>query len=111
CPSTPPNVFVHAVYFYLRKDLMPAEQQRFEAGLASLRTIDAARHCWIGVPASTNRPVIERDYDHALVVVFPDEAAHDVYQDHPVHDRFRKECSIYWTKVRIFDSVTERQAH
>jgi hypothetical protein len=28
-----------------------------------------------------------------------------VYQEHPVHDRFRKDCSSFWTKVRIFDSV------
>jgi hypothetical protein len=100
-------VFVHAVYFYLRKDLSPADQQRFTAGLESLRSIEGATHCWIGVPASTNRPVIERDYDRALVLVFPDQTAHDVYQDHPVHDRFRKECASFWTKVRIFDSVSQ----
>jgi hypothetical protein len=102
-------VFVHAVYFYLRRDLTPGEEQRFAAGLESLRTIEGSSHCWIGVPASTDRPVIERDYDRALVLVFPDQSAHDVYQEHPVHDRFRKECSIYWTKVRIFDSVNETE--
>ena len=40
-----------------------------------------------------------------LVLVFADERAHDAYQVHPVHDRFRAECSPCWESVRIFDSV------
>ena len=58
-------------------------------------------------PAATDRPVIERGYSWALVLVFPSERAHDAYQVHPVHDRFREECGGYWSAVRIYDSVTE----
>ena len=103
-------MFIHAVYFWLRRDLKPAERERFAAGLRSLRAIEGVRHGYIGVPAPTDRPVIERGYSNSLVLVFPDEAAHDAYQVHPVHDRFRAECGAFWTTVRIFDSVTEDNA-
>ena len=99
-------MFVHAVYFWLREDLTSDEQQRLDAGLRSLRAIQGVETGYIGVPAATDRPVIERGYARALVLVFADQHAHDAYQVHPVHDRFREECGSYWTSVRIYDSVT-----
>ena len=49
-------MFIHAVYFWLRPDLKPAERERFAAGLRSLRGIEGVRHGYIGVPAPTDRP-------------------------------------------------------
>lgn len=100
-------MFVHAVYFWLRDGLSDAEQVRFVAGLRALRRIENVHQGYIGVPATTDRDVIERGYSHALVLVFIDQAAHDAYQVHPVHDRFRTACSALWTQVRIYDSITE----
>ena len=73
-------MFVHAVYFWLRKDLTPAQLEQYAAGLESLRRIDGVRAGYIGVPAPTDRPVVERGYSRALVLVFADQAAHDAYQ-------------------------------
>ena len=101
-------MFVHAVYFWLRNDLTPAQRRQFEDGVESLRHIDGVRNSYLGVPASTDRPVIERGYSRALILIFDDEAAHDRYQDDPVHDRFRKNCGSFWTSVRIFDSIDTR---
>lgn len=98
-------MFVHAVYFSLRDDLSATQKRQFDDGLESLCHIDGVRHAYIGVPAATNRPVIDRGYSRALTLIFDDEAGHDAYQDDPVHDRFRKECSSFWTGVRIFDSI------
>lgn len=98
-------MFVHAVYFWLRPDLTPEQSAQFAAGVRSLGTIEGVAQCYIGIPASTDRPVIERSYSQALVVVFADEAGHEAYQVHPLHDRFREECSPLWTRVQIFDSV------
>jgi hypothetical protein len=100
-------MFVHAVYFWLRADLTPAEEKQFAASLESLRAINGVRQGYIGVPAPTDRPVIERGYSRALVLVFDDRAAHDAYQVHPMHDKFRAECGGFWTTVRIYDSVTD----
>lgn len=99
-------MFVHAVYFWLREDLSRAERERFVAGLRSLREIDGVVQGYIGVPAPTDRPVIDRTYSWSLVLVFANEADHDAYQTDPVHDKFRVECSPFWTIVRIYDSVT-----
>lgn len=99
-------MFIHAVYFWLRDDLTPAERAQVVAGLHALRGIDLVQQGYVGVPAPTDRPVIDRSYSYALVLAFADQAAHDAYQVHPVHDRFRDECSRYWHTVRIYDSVT-----
>lgn len=98
-------MFVHAVYFWLRPDLAPADRDRFVDGLRSLCGIPDVRRGYIGVPAATDRPIIERGYSYALTLVFDDEAGQEAYQVHPVHDRFRDGCSPYWTRVQIYDSV------
>jgi len=98
-------MFVHAVYFWLRPDLSSDEHARFVAGLDTLRTIASAKQCYVGVPADTDRPVIERGYSYALVLAFVDEAQHDAYQVDPVHQQFVADCKSLWASVRIFDSV------
>jgi hypothetical protein len=103
-------MFIHAVYFWLRDDLTSREEQQFNAGLESLRKIDTVDHGYIGSPAPTDRPVIERGYSRALVLIFANQRDHDSYQTHPVHDRFRDTCSTLWKSVRIYDSVEARDA-
>ncbi|SRR5258706_10782225 len=100
-------MFIHAVYFWLRDDLSAAQRAQFEAGLRSVRAIEGVAQGYIGVPAPTDRPVIERSYTRALVLIFADQVAHDAYQVHPVHDTFRAECGAFWTAVRIYDSVSD----
>lgn len=99
-------MFTHSVYFWLRDDLTGDERTKFVAGLRSLVGIESVQRGWIGTPAPTDRPVIDRSWSWSLTVVFPDQAAHDAYQVDPVHDRFRDECSKYWTRVVIYDSVS-----
>lgn len=99
-------MFVHTVYFWLRPDLSDEEVQTFYAGLDSLCTIDCAQHVSWGKPADTDRPIIDRSYSAGLITIFADKAAHDVYQDHPVHDAFRKNCSHLWNKIVIYDTVS-----
>jgi len=99
-------MFIHSVYFSLRADLDATERWRFEKGIRSLAAIDSVEWGYIGSPAPTDRPVIERGYTHSLILAFRDQAAHDAYQVHPVHDRFREDCAGYWSGIRIFDSIT-----
>ncbi len=98
-------MFVHAVYFWLKPGLTAEQLKTFEAGVRSLITIPGVRLGHVGKPAPTNRPVIERSYSTSLVVSFDDEAAQDVYQVHPIHDRFRDTCAGLWSRVTIFDSI------
>lgn len=100
-------MYVHAVYFWLRGDLTAPERETFKSGVNSLTTIESVQQAYVGVPAPTEREIIDRSYSYALVVVFADKAAHDLYQVHPTHDEFRKTCSPLWEKVLIYDSVSE----
>jgi hypothetical protein len=98
-------MFIHSVYFWLADDLTDEKRAKFVEQARALTTLESVRHAWLGTPAPTDRPIIERGYSYALTVVFDDEAAHDDYQVHPVHDRFRDECGAFWTRVVIYDSV------
>ena len=99
-------MFVHSVYFWLKPDLNDNERAQFWNGVRSLTKIESVRHCFAGPPAATDRPIIDRSYSCALIVIFDDDAGHEAYQVDPVHDKFRNECSTFWSKVLIYDAVT-----
>lgn len=99
-------MFVHAVYFWLKPDLTDQQYETFTDGLQSLAEIETVKVAHVGTPAPTDRPIIDRSYSYALVLFFDDKADHDVYQEHAVHDAFRDNCSTFWTKVQIYDSVS-----
>lgn len=99
-------MFIHSVYFWLRDDLSADATRRFVDGIRSLTTIESVAQGFIGTPASTDREIIDRGYSYALVVSFADEAAHEAYQVHPVHDRFREQCGGSWKKIVIYDAVS-----
>jgi hypothetical protein len=103
-------MFVHSVYFWLKPALTKEQQEQFWAGVRSLSAIASIKECFIGAPAATERPIIDRSYSCALVVVFDDDAAHEAYQVDPLHDRFRAECANLWEKVLIYDAVTGESA-
>jgi hypothetical protein len=97
-------MFNHAVYFWLKPDLTPEQVAAFEGGLASLGAVKSVKALHVGRPAATDRPVIERSYSYALVETFADQAGHDDYQEHPVHQAFVEQFKELWTRVLIFDS-------
>jgi stress responsive alpha/beta barrel protein len=99
-------MFIHSVYFWLKPDLSDEERAQFWERARSLTTIESVRHGFTGTPAFTDRPIIDRSYSCALVVIFDDDAGHEAYQVHPVHDKFREECAAFWSKVLIYDAVT-----
>ena len=53
------------------------------------------------------RPVNDRDFDVALIVVFESKEAHDAYQEAPLHQKFIAENRETWAKVRVFDAIIE----
>jgi hypothetical protein len=98
-------VFIHSVYFWLKEGLKEGDLEQFKRGLKSLTGIESVRRSYIGVPASTDRPVIERGYSYSLILTFDDKKGHDAYQEDEVHERFRQDCSPCWSKVVIYDCV------
>ena len=63
------------------------------------------RQFHIGVPANTDRAVIENTYSVSWMIFFDNPADQDSYQVDPIHLDFVKECSHLWNKVSVFDTV------
>ncbi|MFA6242142.1 MAG: Dabb family protein [Candidatus Hydrogenedentales bacterium] len=97
-------MLVHSVYFWLKSGQSDEEIASFRGGLESLVGIDSARGVYVGTPAATNRPVIDRSYTFALTVLFDDMAGHDAYQVHPLHTEFLKTFGSRWERVVIYDA-------
>ena len=96
-------MFVHNVFFWLKEKDNEEAQKALLAGIKTLEGIESIESVYIGTPASTRRPVIDATYDFAEILIFADEAAHDVYQVHPLHTKFVEECAHLWSKVVIYD--------
>lgn len=99
------KLFLHHVFFWLNNPEDPGERMRFEGALKELGSIDSIRFLHIGQPADTDRDVIDTTYHYSFLVGFRDKAGHDIYQEHPIHERFRNEFSSMWTKVLVYDSI------
>jgi len=99
------ELFLHHVFFWLKNPDDPEQRKIFEDALQELGSIGSIKLLHIGKPADTDRPVIDNTYHYSFLVGFKDKAGHDIYQEHPIHDKFRNEYSPMWTRVLVYDSV------
>ena len=103
-PALPDRVFVHHVYFWLKA---PGDAQAREALIAGLRTLTAVPEVlWshIGVPAESERGVVDDSYSVSWLVFLADKAAEDRYQVDPIHLKFVADCSALWERVVVYDT-------
>lgn len=97
------NTFVHHVHFWLKNK---QDKATLIKGLETLVPISHIRDMHIGVPADTNRDVIDRTYDVSLLLLFDDKAAQDAYQVDPIHVIFAEQyAKPLCAKVVVQDSV------
>ena len=99
----PDNLMVHTAYFWFKEDVTPSQIEAFKKDSESLRKIDEVEALYYGTPSATDRSVVEKSYDFAIVVHFKDLAAHDVYQEHEIHQNFLKAHASIWEKVMVTD--------
>lgn len=99
------GAFVHTVFFWLEDGDSEADRQALYEGLQTLKEISEIQQAYIGVPAPTNRSVIDRSYDYSITFVFEDQEAQDAYQEHPIHEQFVEEYSHLWQRVLVYDAV------
>jgi hypothetical protein len=100
-------MLVHCVYFWFKPDADPAVLAAFESGLRRLTTIPDVVTAYVGKPEATpKRAVVDDSYDWGLVATFADLAAHDRYQEHPIHAQFLSEFSASWLRVQVYDVRT-----
>lgn len=97
------NPFIHSVYFWFKEGLSQEQLYSFYRDTEKLRQVEVVKALYTGEPANTTRPIVERSYDFAVVVHFKDLAAHDAYQQDPIHLNLLEKHSDKWEKVMITD--------
>lgn len=100
------NVLIHHVLFYLRNPDSLEDRNTLLAGLKKMSVIPQINHFDIGIPAATNRTVIDRTYSFSWCCIFNSAEEEAAYQIHPLHDAFRNSCEALWEKVVVYDSIT-----
>lgn len=99
--------FVHTVFFWLKNPDSKEDKAKFETSLTKfLKSSAHIKTMHLGVPASTNRPIIDTSYSYCLNLSFTSKEEHDKYQEEEVHKVFIRESEALWKKVLIYDSVT-----
>lgn len=97
--------FAHVVYFWLKNPDNQNDRKAFEASLTNfINNSTYIKTKFIGVPAATNREVIDNTYTYSLLLTFENKGQQDKYQDEDLHKKFIEESSNLWTKVVVYDS-------
>ena len=99
------DYFIHHVFFWLKKPVTREIRIKFENGLKELVTIETIVGKHLGIPASTDRGVIDSSYSYSLLLTFNSKEDQDIYQTHPVHLKFIDECEDLWERVVVYDSI------
>ena len=100
------QLFIHHVFFWLKEPLTKEVRSMFEKALKELVTVETILDHHLGVPASTDRGVIDTSYSYSLLVTFRNKDDQDIYQIHPTHLKFISDCEDLWEKVVVYDSVS-----
>jgi hypothetical protein len=100
-------MFIHHVYFWLNNSDSAEDLVQLKKGLQKLTVIETIGMYQIGVPAATNRDVIDKSYSVAWMLMFDNLEDEEIYQVHPLHKKFVEECAHLWSKVVVYDSIDE----
>jgi Stress responsive A/B Barrel Domain len=98
-------MFVHHVFFYMAADASETDKATLKSGIESLTAIASIRQWHLGVPAATNRAVIDTSYAFSWLTLFDDAAGEAAYQVDPLHLTFIEEHKHLWVNVKIYDSL------
>lgn len=98
------NIFIHHVFFWLNEN-NELNRNKLIEGLEKLSTVKTIIHFHIGIPAGTNRDVIDNTYSISWALFFNTPEDQESYQTDPIHLNFVKEYSHLWKKVKVFDTI------
>ncbi|RZK61276.1 MAG: Dabb family protein [Pedobacter sp.] len=97
---------VHHVFFWLKNPESKADKDKLIAGIKALKKIETVKDIHVGVVASTEkRDVVDTSWSVSELIFFSNVEGQAVYQDHPLHLEFIKNCSELWEKVVVYDAV------
>jgi hypothetical protein len=102
-------MLAHNVYFSLNENSAEAKKKLVDACKKYLSKHPGEVFFAAGTRAEDlERPVNDRDFDVALLIVFTTKADQDKYQEAERHKQFIAENKDTWKKVRVFDVVAEK---
>ena len=99
------DVFIHHVYFWLANPGNITDRNQLVEGLKKLSVVTSIQSFHIGLPADTNREVIDSSYGVSWLLIFKNKEDQDSYQVDPDHLHFVDTCKHLWSKVIVYDSV------
>ena len=99
------KTFVHHVYFWLKNTNNETDRSKLIEGLQKLAKVPTIRTSHIGLPAPTNRSVIDSSYAVSWLCLFDNLEEQEIYQKHQIHRDFIDDCAVLWDKVIVYDSV------
>jgi hypothetical protein len=106
-PAHTPSKLVHHVFFWLKNPDSKDDLAKLIAGIRGLAQIETVRGIHVGVPASTEkREVVDNSFSASEILYFDDVEGQNIYQSHPLHQKFIAECSHLWSKVIVYDAVS-----
>ncbi|HBH84729.1 MAG TPA: stress protein, partial [Bacteroidales bacterium] len=98
--------FIHHVFFWLKDPSNKEARDKFEKAARELVTVETILDFHIGVPAPTDREVIDTTYSYSVLTTYRNKEDQDIYQTHPKHLKFIEDCQELWEKVVVYDSVS-----
>lgn len=99
--------FIHHVYFYLKNPESVEDKAKLKEGLEFLGTVPTIHKYYIGVPANTDREVIDNTYAFSWLCFFENAEDQASYQSDPTHLKFIEDYADLWETVKVYDSVME----
>lgn len=100
------NMFIHHVFFWLKQPVTQEVRDKFEQALRELVTVETIVDYHLGIPAPTNREVIDTTWTYSLLTVFRNKEDQDIYQTHPKHLKFIEDCQNLWERVVVYDTIS-----
>lgn len=96
--------FVHNVYFWLKEGTSEDLIRAWTSEMAGFKDIPSVSSFYHGPPAMTEREVVDNSYDYSISVHFTDKAAHDAYQEDPIHLKMIDNHKDIWERVQVYDN-------
>ena len=98
--------FEHVVLFWMQNPENQEERTQLEKGMKDLiKSSEYIVSAHIGVPAMTDREVVDNSYTYNYTVTFKSREDQDAYQEEPVHLEFIEKYKHLWGRVQIYDSI------
>ena len=99
-----PAIFSHIVVFWMDPAQPDAADELVAGANRLLKNIPGVLQFHVGKMIPSERPVVEKSFQVALNLIFPDKRAEQAYQTHPQHLEFvEKYLRRLVKKVAIYD--------